>query len=137
MKKRTIGVLAIALCAVIALAGYGALTSDGTTKGFDYEDLGYTRIFQDEAKAMMDEGGVMILDVREQHEYDEVHIKDAVLLPVGEINEETAAQVIPEKDSVVLAFQACAISPNRRHISSGSSVVMICISFGISPTTSK
>ena len=104
MKKRTIGVLAIALCAVIALAGYGALTSDGTAKGFDYEDLGYTRIFQDEAKAMMDEGGVIILDVREQHEYDEVHIKDAVLLPVGEINEETAAQVIPENDSVVLVY---------------------------------
>ena len=104
MRKRTIGVLAIALCAVIALAGYGALTSDGTTKGFDYEDLGYTRIFQDEAKAMMDEGGVMILDVREQHEYDEVHITNAVLLPVGEIDEESAAQVIPEKDSVVLVY---------------------------------
>ena len=46
----------------------------------------------------------MILDVREQDEYNAGHIPDAVLLPVGTINEETAASAIPEKDTVVLVY---------------------------------
>ena len=64
----------------------------------------YRQITQDEAKKMMDGQDVVILDVREKDEYDGGHIKDAVLLPVGSINEETAAFVIPQKDSVVLVY---------------------------------
>ena len=64
----------------------------------------YRSITQDEAKKMMDEQNVIILDVREKDEYDSGHIKDAVLLPVGSINKETAAEVIPDKDSVVLVY---------------------------------
>ena len=47
---------------------------------------------------------VIILDVREQDEYDSGHIPGAVLLPVGNIDEDTAAEVIPEKDSAVLVY---------------------------------
>ena len=43
-------------------------------------------------------------DVREQDEYDSGHIPGAVLLPVGTIDETTAAEVIPEKDSTVLVY---------------------------------
>ena len=64
----------------------------------------YRQITQEEAKKMMDEQEVVILDVREKDEYDSGHIKNAVLLPVGSINEETAASVIPHKDSVVLVY---------------------------------
>ena len=65
----------------------------------------YQQITAQEAKSMMDEQeDVLILDVREQSEYDEIHIPGAVLLPVGTITEETAAQVIPGKDSVVLVY---------------------------------
>ena len=46
----------------------------------------------------------MILDVREQHEYDSGHIPSAVLLPVGTITEDTAAAVIDELDTVVLVY---------------------------------
>ena len=46
----------------------------------------------------------IILDVREQDEYDSGHIPGAVLLPVGTIDEDTAAEVIPEKDSTVLVY---------------------------------
>ena len=53
---------------------------------------------------MMDTQEVIILDVREQDEYDSGHIPGAVLLPVGTIDEDTAAEVIPEKDSVVLGY---------------------------------
>ena len=64
----------------------------------------YEQISQQEAKTMMDTQDVIILDVREQEEYDSGHIPGAVLLPVGTISEETAAAVIPEKGSVVLVY---------------------------------
>ena len=64
----------------------------------------YQQITQEEAKAMMDEQDVIILDVREQDEYEAGHIAGAVLLPVGSVDEESAAAVIPEKDSVVLVY---------------------------------
>ena len=66
---------------------------------------GYQQITAEEAKKMIDElDDEIILDVREQNEYDEKHIRDAVLLPVGMIDEDTAEAVIPEKDTVVLAY---------------------------------
>ncbi|MBQ8830966.1 MAG: rhodanese-like domain-containing protein [Oscillospiraceae bacterium] len=64
----------------------------------------YQQITQEEAKKMMDTQDVIILDVRELDEYNSGHILNAVLLPVGTINEQTAAQVIPEKDSIVLVY---------------------------------
>lgn len=67
-------------------------------------DNSYQQITQEEAKEMMDTQEVIVLDVREQNEYDSGHIPGAVLLPVGTINEDTAAAVIPEKDSTVLVY---------------------------------
>ena len=69
------------------------------------EENSYRQITQEEAKQMMDEGEeAVVLDVRERDEYDAGHIPGAVLLPVGTIDGDTAAQVIPEKDSVVLVY---------------------------------
>ena len=65
----------------------------------------YKQIDHAQAKDMMDEQpNAIILDVREQAEYDSGHIPGAALLPVGEINEDSAAQVIPDKDTVVLVY---------------------------------
>lgn len=47
---------------------------------------------------------VIVLDVREQEEYDSEHIPGAVLLPVGTIDEDSAAAVIPDKDDTVLVY---------------------------------
>ena len=82
------------LLAFFLLAGCG-----GTAAGDAYQ-----QITQEEAKEMMDTQEVIILDVREQDEYDSGHIPGAVLLPVGTIDETTAAAVIPEKDSTVLVY---------------------------------
>ena len=77
------------------------LTGCGSTA----ENTGtYTQISQEKAKEMMDKQDVVILDVREQDEYDSGHIKGAVLLPVGTINEASAAGVIKNKDTVVLVY---------------------------------
>ena len=76
---------------LLLLTGCGGNAADGA----------YRQITQEEAKEMMDNQEVIILDVREQDEYDGGHIPGAVLLPVGTIDEDTAAEVIPEKDSSV------------------------------------
>ena len=67
-------------------------------------DRSYEQITQEKAKEMMDTQDVIVLDVREQDEYDSGHIPGAVLLPVGTIDEDTAGKVIPEKDSTVLVY---------------------------------
>ena len=67
-------------------------------------DRSYEQITQEKAKEMMDTQDVIVLDVREQDEYDSGHIPGAVLLPVGTIDEDTAGEVIPEKDSTVLVY---------------------------------
>ena len=73
--------------------------------GTEMEKNFYQQITQEEAKRMMDEQeDAVVLDVREQDEYDEKHIPGAVLLPVGSINKETAAAAIPEQDTVVLVY---------------------------------
>ena len=76
------------------LTGCGGNTADGA----------YRQITQEKAKEMMYTQDVIILDVREQSEYDSGHIPGAVLLPVGTIDEATAAAAIPAKDSTVLVY---------------------------------
>ena len=80
------------------------LTGCGGTASNASSENDYQQISQEEAKEMMDTQDVIILDVREQDEYDSGHIPGAVLLPVGTIDEETAAEGIPEKDSTVLVY---------------------------------
>ena len=65
---------------------------------------GYQQTSQEDAKQMMDHQEVIVLDVREQHEYDAGHIPGAVLLPVGSIKKDTAEAVIPSLDSAVLVY---------------------------------
>lgn len=72
--------------------------------GNNVERNSYQQITQDEAKEMIDAQEVVILDVREQDEYDSGHIPGAVLLPVGTITEDTAAAVIDELGTVVLVY---------------------------------
>ena len=64
----------------------------------------YQQIPQEAAKEMMDTQEVIVLDVREQHEFDAGHIPGAVLLPVGSITKDTAAAVIEDPDTVVLVY---------------------------------
>ena len=87
--------LPMVLTMLLLLAGCG---------GNSMNENSYQQITQAEAREMMDTQEVVILDVREQHEYDSGHIPGAVLLPVGTITEDTAAAVIDELDTVVLVY---------------------------------
>ena len=71
-------ILPLLLC-LLLLTGCGGNDANGS----------YEQITQEAAKEMMDTQEVIILDV---------------LLPVGTIDEDTAAEVIPEKDSTVLVY---------------------------------
>ena len=85
------------LVILLVLGGCGQVSEES--------NAGYQQITAEEAKQMIDEmNDELILDVREQDEYDEKHISDAVLFPVGMIDAETAEGVIPEKDTTVLVY---------------------------------
>ena len=74
-------------------------------KGERVSNMSYQQITAEQAKTMMNEQpDAVILDVREQQEYDSGHIPNAVLLPVGSITEQTTAEVIPDKETVVLVY---------------------------------
>ena len=79
MKK----VLCVLFC--ILLAGCGQTPAERTESGM------YQQITAEEAKQIMDSGAeIIILDVREQEEFDAGHIPNAVLLPYTQINEQAA-----------------------------------------------
>ena len=79
---------------LLVLTGCGGTAEENTDQ----------QITQEEAKNMMDTQEAIVLDVREQDEFDAGHIPGAVLLPVGTITKDTAAAVIPGLDSVVLVY---------------------------------
>ena len=77
----------------------------GCSNGGSADDSAtYEQISGAEAKALMDsESGYIILDAREQDEYDEGHIPGAILIPYGEIADR-AENEIPDKDQLILVY---------------------------------
>ncbi|MCL2223131.1 MAG: rhodanese-like domain-containing protein [Oscillospiraceae bacterium] len=55
-----------------------------------------------EAKLMMTDD-VVILDVRNQDEFEQGHIPNAILLPAGELRE-NAERILPDKNQVILVY---------------------------------
>lgn len=62
----------------------------------------YHKITAEEAKKMMDEGGVTVVDVRTSEEYREKHIPDSILVPNESITTTQAPEELPDKDAVLL-----------------------------------
>ncbi len=77
-------------------AGGGALDGDGMVRS-------YTVITQDEAKEMMEEDDVVILDVRTVEEYNEGHIPGAICIPNEDIRGEKPEE-LPDVDQVLLIY---------------------------------
>ena len=70
----------------------------------DGEKTMYKQITQEEAKNIMESGeSYVLLDTREQYEYDEGHIPGAVLIPYTEIDAK-AESVIADKDALILVY---------------------------------
>ncbi|MBO5079244.1 MAG: rhodanese-like domain-containing protein, partial [Oscillospiraceae bacterium] len=93
MKKATL----LLLLAVMML------TACGQDKENDREAV-YVNITAEEAKRIMDsQEGYIILDVREQDEYDAGHIPGAILIPYTQI-EEKAEKVLTDKEQLILVY---------------------------------
>ena len=64
----------------------------------------YMNITAEEAMQIMDtEVGYIILDVREQDEYDAGHIPEAILIPYTQIGGK-ANEMLPDKDQLILVY---------------------------------
>ena len=79
------------------------LTACGQDKENRQEAV-YVNITAAEAKEIMDsQEGYIILDTREQEEYDEGHIPGAMLIPHHEILEK-AEGILTDKDQLILVY---------------------------------
>lgn len=98
--------LILAFALLLSICGCSnTVTNEPDSQNVETVKVAFQQITAEKAKQMMDEhADVLILDVREQSEYDAGHIPGAVLLPVGSINEKSAAAVILEKDTVTLVY---------------------------------
>lgn len=65
----------------------------------------YHKVSFETAKKIMDAASeYVILDVREEEEYITGHADGALLFPLDTINEETAASVLPSKNTPIFAY---------------------------------
>ena len=78
-----------------------ALSSAASTE--QQPQSSYHKITADEAKAMMDEGGVTVVDVRRADEYEAAHIPGAILLS-NETIADTAPDALTDKDAALLVY---------------------------------
>jgi len=104
--KKNIGVLLI-LMLVLAFSACSKSETSTASGNIEEEikvDNTYKQISQEEAKRIMDnETGFIILDVREQDEFDEGHIPGAILMPYTRA-EELASELLPDKDQMILVY---------------------------------
>ena len=110
--KKILCIISVLLC--ILLSGCGDATSIGIIGGADGptailvsekgEKTMYQQITPEEAKKIMDSGEEhIILDTREQDEFNEGHIPKAILIPYTEI-ENKAEEMLPDKDKLILVY---------------------------------
>lgn len=104
MSKKII-LLALAIITVATVfAGCTQKTSNEQTEATQVNIGTYYQIPQDEAKKIMDEeSDYVIVDAREQSEYDEGHIKGAIVIPYTEI-EQKAEEMLPDKEQLILVY---------------------------------
>ena len=106
----------VVLCGLFCLSfvGCGQDNNTDVSDGADHlasiivnekgEEYMYQQITAEEAKGIMDSGeGFVLLDVREQSQFDEGHIPGAVLIPYTEI-ENKAEAVLTKKDAQILVY---------------------------------
>ena len=104
MSKKII-LLALAIITVATVfAGCTQKTNTEQTEATQVNIGTYYQITQEEAKRIMDEeSDYIIVDAREQSEYDEGHIKGAIVIPYTEI-EQKAEEMLPDKEQLILVY---------------------------------
>jgi rhodanese-related sulfurtransferase len=99
-----------AVIAVVTVAGFAVwMTSRGTTETGNYP----REISVEEAVAKRD-AGAFILDVRQPEEWNEFHIPDSTLIPLGELA--ARADELPEHQEIVIVCRSGNRSAQGRDI---------------------
>ena len=110
--KKTLCIISLLLC--IPLSACSKDNSIGIIGGADGptsiiisekgEKAMYEQITAEYAKKIMDSGeDFVILDVREQDEYDASHIPNAILIPYTQIDNK-AEEIFPDKNKQILVY---------------------------------
>ena len=102
--KKILGI--ILLCILLTACGNdnGAKCPTEILVAEQGEQAMYEQITAEDAKKIMDSGEeCIILDVREQDEYDSGHIAGAILIPYTEI-ENKAEEIIPDNKMQILVY---------------------------------
>ncbi len=99
MKKLSY-VLSLMLLTGILAAG---CAPEGEEQGNDVPSSQAVKIDAEEARRMMDEEEVIIVDVRTEEEFAEAHIEAALLLTLDQIASE-AESLIPDKGKTYLVY---------------------------------
>lgn len=69
---------------------------------FGCSTQGYKNISMDEAQKMMAQDDIVIIDVREEDEYNEGHIPDAILIPLSLLDQNDIE--LPNQDQTLLIY---------------------------------
>ena len=99
------------ICLLLTACGNNGITKNSSTdrstnieSNEQGEKMMFEQITAEDAKKIMDSGeDCIILDVREQDEYNEGHIPGAILNPYTEI-ENKADEMLPDKDKLILVY---------------------------------
>ncbi len=89
--------------AVITLLILTACSATPTPAEDHLEPAEYIKINAEEAKKMMDESEVIIVDVRTTEEFEEARIEGSILIPDYAI-EQLAAEMLPDKEATILVY---------------------------------
>lgn len=101
MKKHI--VMTFLLCVLLAFSACSAQDDSQDDPEALQEEGPYYKITPEEAKQMMEQGDVTVVDVRRAEEYAEEHIPSAILVP-NETIENDAQELLPDKDAVLLVY---------------------------------
>ena len=101
-----IRILIVILLTVFSVLLYGCTLSSETELPVPDIITSYDRIISyEEAQHMInDNPHIIILDVRTEQEHLTRNMSGSLLLPVDELNEETAARLFPDMNSVILIY---------------------------------
>ena len=98
--RKTVCLMLVLVCAFLS----GCAGDTGSISQEQGAELMYQQITTAKAKEIMDsQSDYIILDVREQDEFGEGHIPNAILIPHTEIEQQASAK-LPDKDQLILVY---------------------------------
>lgn len=105
MRKALLAALCAAAVVSVCLMGGCAVGDEADAPGLNGDSMAplSSSFTAEEAKRMIDEGDVTLVDVRSRSEYNEAHIPGAISLPFEEIGSNKLG-VLPDFDATILLY---------------------------------